>query len=191
VKYYLQLLGAALGICALSSEKSAPAGTPENAAIASSAPVWVIGDSIGVGIAAALRRAGVPVVEKARNNTTARQWRAWMADTKGERWPMSPRVVVISLGTNDSASADLLSEFRANAKAIMWSMRARGHRVIWVLPPSGSSRIPRGSDLEFLLALGGEWLLERELPMGDLWHPSVAGYDRLAERVQKLRGKTP
>ena len=176
---------AVAGLLALLSMGSAEDSSREPRQQMPLGAVWVVGDSIGVGVAAGLRRAGVSVVEKARNSTTARQWVSRLRDPS--YWPTAPSVVVVSLGTNDAVSAELRKEFRANAQALMQALAGRGHSVIWILPPSPSARIPEGSDLEFLIGLGGRWILDRGLPLADAWHPTVTGYDRLAAAVETIR----
>jgi lysophospholipase L1-like esterase len=143
--------------------------------------VWVIGDSIGVGIVGALRRANVPVVAEAQESTNARQWRGML------KWTVSgPAFVVVSLGTNDGVSAELRSEFEQNALAIVEELRQRGHVVCWVLPPSAESLIPTPQTLERLLASGAV-VLQKRVAMADKWHPTAAGYDDLAASIESIR----
>ena len=170
----------AIGLLTLSGASSSGEVPP----ITPSKPLWVVGDSIGVGIAAALRRAGERITDMAVESTNARQWVVELA--KGQ-WPSEPATIVVSLGTNDAASAVLLREFRANAETIMRALLARGHQVIWILPPSPACRIPQGSDVEFFMNLGGHWVLDRSIELSDKWHPTAAGYDRLAASVRAIR----
>lgn len=147
-------------------------------------PIWVIGDSIGVGVAAALRRAGLHIEAEPMNGTTARRWLGWLRARR--TWPTGPRFVVVSLGTNDAQSKELRYEFAANAVAIVEELQRRGHRVCWLLPPSKASLVPSSLDLERLVASGAAVIQEREVPMGDAWHPTAAGYDELAAVVRRV-----
>lgn len=179
-------LAGALGWLALGSDTSLARSVPPSVTPRiPDGPVWVVGDSIGVGIAAALRRAGVKVVERAQNSTNARQWAGRLPDA--EYWPEEPRTIVVSLGTNDAISAELRKEFMVHARTIARTLLAAGHQVIWVLPPSKDSRIPQDGDINTLIAFGGSWILERDLVMADKWHPTAAGYDTLASVVLRVR----
>jgi lysophospholipase L1-like esterase len=146
--------------------------------------VWVLGDSIGVGLAGALARAGVDFDTEAENSTTASQWRGRLALRK--TWPSVRRFVVISLGTNDGVSATLRKSFADNAVAIILELHRRGHVVCWLMPPSEQSLIPAGVDLERIIATGAIVLQER-VPMSDQWHPTAAGYDQLALKIESIR----
>lgn len=147
--------------------------------------VWVLGDSIGVGIEGALRRAGVLVRGDAINSTTAQFWAARLRDT-ALVWPTGRRFVVVSLGTNDAQTATLRKGFATAAASIVAELQKRGHVVCWVLPPSEASAVPSSTDLERLIGLGVVVLQER-VPMGDTWHPTAAGYDHLAAVIEQNR----
>lgn len=146
--------------------------------------VWVIGDSVGVGIASALRRANLAPFDNAEKSTTARQWAARLPNMSG---PRGRRFVVVSLGTNDAQSAELRREFISNARAIVAELQRRGHVVCWVLPPSEKSLIPSVTDLERLMAIPGLLVAQERVDMADQWHPTAAGYDRLARVVTAIR----
>lgn len=146
-------------------------------------PVWVLGDSIGVGVAAGLRRLGVSVVDKAEVSTTTEQWRARVTATEE---PRAKSVVVVSLGTNDAVSAVLRARWRDNALAVARVLIGRGHLVVWVLPPSAKSALPRLEDIAALRAEGVRVIWDR-VPMADVWHPNVQGYDALAVAVEAVR----
>lgn len=147
----------------------------------------VIGDSIGVGVgvAMAMQSQGIEVVSIAKVSTNARQWSARLSEPI---WPSEPTNVVISLGTNDAQSPELMKEFRTNVAQISQRLSAQGHRLIWILPPSPDCVIPRGNDLEFLWSLGGVWIYNRQLPMADKWHPTAQGYAELARFVLSNSG---
>lgn len=144
--------------------------------------VWVIGDSIGVGIAAALKRADVLVESHAEVSTNARQWRMRVSNM-----PSSWRFVVISLGTNDAQSAELRREFAGNIAAIAAELRERGHVVCLLLPPSEHSAIPSQLDYERLDQVANLLVVRETVDMADKWHPTAAGYDRLAYVVEQIR----
>jgi hypothetical protein len=167
----LPLLGMA-ALLALTGE-----GTPQTR-VTLSDEIWVIGDSIGVGIGGALARAKVRTAQDAINSTTARSWLQRLR-APGFVWPQWPRFVVVSLGTNDAQSAELRREFSVNALAIIEELTRRGHVVCWVLPPSEASLIPRPADLERLTAAGIVVIWQR-VSMADAWHPTAAGYDAIA-----------
>jgi len=173
----LAVLGA-LGAFALSEDSPAESTIlPE---------IWVIGDSIGVGIASAMVRANMPHVSRAIISTTARQWLTVLRAPDYGSWPQGKRLVVVSLGTNDAQSVELRREFISNALAIVAELRARGHVVCWVLPPSASSLIPQPGDFDRLLEAGATPLWTR-VPMADTWHPTATGYDELAAAIEHLR----
>lgn len=139
--------------------------------------LWCLGDSIGQGIAAALRRAGVTIEDDSQQSSTTAQW--------AERLPnvaKANRIAVVSLGTNDAQDRGLRREWSTNVREIVRELVARGCRVLWVLPPSSQSLVPSQSDLETLAQLGAEFLWLR-VPMVDAWHPSAAGYDTLAAEI--------
>lgn len=145
---------------------------------------WVLGDSIGVGLAGALARAGADFDSEAENSTTASQWRGRLA--LRNTWPNVRRFVVISLGTNDGVNATLRKNFADNAVAIILELHRRGHVVCWLMPPSDQSLIPGGIDLERIIATGAIVLQER-VPMADQWHPTATGYDQLASKIESIR----
>jgi len=146
------------------------------------ASVLVLGDSIGVGIAGAFKRAGVPVRGMAENGTTARQWRARVTSIYARE-----RFVVVSLGTNDAQSAELRREFASNVLAIAAELQARGHVVCLVLPPSEKSAVPSSADWERLTTNERLIVIQERVHMSDAWHPTAAGYDRLVAVLQTIR----
>lgn len=139
--------------------------------------IWLIGDSIGVGLASAMRRAKVEVDDSTINGSTTKQWVGLLRNiTRGNTW------AVVSLGTNDAVDKALRREFATNTEAIVNELRARNCRVIWLLPPSASSMIPAQTDLERLTQLDASFMQLRP-PMADTWHPTAAGYDMLAAAI--------
>jgi lysophospholipase L1-like esterase len=145
---------------------------------------WVLGDSIGVGLAGAFTRAGVDFDSEAENSTNASQWRGRLALRK--TWPNVRRFVVISLGTNDGVNATLRKRFADNAVAIIGELQRRGHVACWLMPPSAQSLVPSSVDLERIIATGAIVLQER-VPMADQWHPTAAGYNQLASQIESIR----
>lgn len=146
-------------------------------------PVWVIGDSIGVGIAAALRRRGVSLIDRAEVSTTTAQWMGRVRDLEGR----VPAVVVVSLGTNDAVARGLREQWRANAVQVVETLTRAGHAVIWVMPPSSHCTLPAPGDADAIRAAGARVIQVRGVPMADEWHPTARGYDALAAEVDAVR----
>lgn len=154
------------------------------AAMTGSAPtggrLWVLGDSIGVGVSAQLRALGVPHESRVEQSTTAQQWLARGHDVLAELAPGD--VVSVSLGTNDYQSASLLAGFAGAMAQLRAGVESRGARFVWLAPPS-----PSIDDWRFRFGTPYE-IAGKSLPMADRWHPTVEGYRMLAEAVRRLGG---
>jgi lysophospholipase L1-like esterase len=166
------LMAAGLALLLLASSDDGLAQQTE----APTGRLWVIGDSIAVGVSAALSRAGVAHLGSPETSTTARQW---LGRIRGLDI-VSGDVVVMSVGTNDWVSTELRPEFTNNMLRMMALMNARGARFVWLAPPSALVE-----DVELMpRPMRPQTIEDKSLPMADRWHPTAEGYERLAAQVR-------
>jgi lysophospholipase L1-like esterase len=99
--------------------------------------VLLVGDSLGVGVCSPLetdyRRRDVTLTCAVRGGTTARDWRVRI-DTRIRM--ASPKLVLVSLGTNDCVDPNsaVCQEFAANVRRIADVCEAQGVECVWLVP---------------------------------------------------------
>ena len=152
--------------------------------------VWLMGDSIGVGLLPKLVAtiehdcAGAPV-----GGTNIQQWLGASKVQAAQQWGAT--VVLVVLGTNDAAAS---SEYRANvatlAEQLCSNIQSAGMRVVWLGPgvvPQFASTSPQvQSDIASACRSMGALVLDpTPLPLhkADGVHPDGAGYATLASWV--------
>lgn len=98
----------------------------------------LVGDSLALGLrnplAVELERRGLGLASATRGGTTAAYWAPRLGALLREH---QPDLVLISVGTNDCSTADLVTckDFRANTRDLMAQCHTAGVRVVFLLPP--------------------------------------------------------
>lgn len=136
----------------------------------------VIGDSLGVGVGAALRRRGVKVAVNAISGSAARWW------AEGSRWEEAlrgHRIAIVSLGSNDIAQKrapwPILQQLEGRARRV-------GVRLVWIVPAT-----PLWA--QQAVQMPGESVLLRGAEgTADGVHLTASGYRTAAERVAQQLG---
>lgn len=162
----------------------------------SKAPILLIGDSLGVGLATSLQTLGLPLQSIAadRTNVDIEYW-AITADTKLKA-ALTPKttMVVVSLGFDDaykpSTYASIAADFTRELLALLTS---NGAQVIWIGPPKlPASYDGRSLHPEVLEAIrqvvdatdGAIWLDNSNVNLprqDDNLHPTSEGYSAWAK----------
>lgn len=148
--------------------------------------VLLLGDSIGVGLAAPLAREAVArhvaFTAAVKSGSTAGLWRARAAELvrRGQ-------TVVVSLGTNDCKDprSRACERFPDRARAIDELVRDRGGRTLWLVP----TWVPWAATIRLGLREAGQVAQElgTDVPVApDGIHPTPEGYRVLARRVAPL-----
>lgn len=150
------------------------ADPPKAVAANGGGAVWIVGDSIAVGVSQALRRRGFGHNAQAKSGTALRVWRSRVQGLGIKQGDL----LVLSCGTNDWVSPVLREEFPAGILEVRQWADAHGIGLLWLVPPSPEV------DLSQLDPAGQvSRLTLRELPMADRWHPTAEGYEEIAEAV--------
>jgi lysophospholipase L1-like esterase len=129
------LAGAAVVLAVAASSRATSSPVPS---IAASDRVLVVGDSLAVGMRPGFLELGagerIPTAVDARGGTVTRQWlsRGWLAAALEAH---RPTLVLVSLGTNDTSGQITADELARVAGELAAACRARGARVVWLLPP--------------------------------------------------------
>jgi hypothetical protein len=143
--------------------------------------VLLVGDSLAQGLGPPLTRSfaarGVKLESVAVQGSSARDWRREFLRKALER--SQARLVLVSLGTNDSASLELAEEFPSNVSRLAEALGGAKRDVLWLVPPKATHRV--------------RWTLEQpqfealEPPAGlrldATGHPLGDGYARWAAAV--------
>jgi len=160
-------------------------------------PFVVLGDSIAVGTAQALERAGVLALSRARSGEGIGAFE----DQLQSRLVGAPQTTIVSIGTN-SLGGDV-AELAVRVQAAVRAVRATGRRAIVLGPPPARDAAAFREDPDVLW----RWavLVDRIADHVDLWellgdpshpgryadglgapdllHPSRTGYDRIARAI--------
>jgi hypothetical protein len=175
-KTLLMAAGLLLLVMASSDDGNAqPVTVPEGAP---KGTLWLVGDSIAVGVRSALIRGGVTPMGVPEESTTARQWLQRVKRCE----IASGDTVVMSVGSNDWVSDELRPEFANNMLRMAAWVNALGARFVWLAPPSplieDEALLPR--------PMRPATIEDKSLPMADKWHPTAEGYERLATQVRAV-----
>jgi hypothetical protein len=139
--------------------------------------VLLIGDSFGVGTAphfkALCAEAGVQFQSAAHVGDSATHW---LGGKLTQAMAFGPTVVMVSLGTNDTAGSTPQQAMEANFRKLVAQIQSHGASVVWILPPS----LPfedRASAAARSLGVPVFESAQLDLPKGpDNLHPSAKGY---------------
>lgn len=137
-------------------------GPPPMPYIGPGARVHVIGDSIGVGLAATLAAAGIPYTTSAEGGTRIDQWTDRNVLPDGE----PPDLLIVSLGSNDAFMPSGES-YREQIEDMWDQLEDAEVPTIWVLPPGDASRIKASLIREQIVtSLAGR---QTDAPLYTLW----------------------
>jgi hypothetical protein len=143
------------------------------------ARVFLIGDSLAVGLDRFLKKfcasKGIQYASDARSGTAAFQWtRAY--GLQGKLDTLKPTVVLISLGTNDTAGSLPMERHKKEIQKLISMIKSVGATPFWILPP----KLPWKQTYSQLVRDEKIPVFESEsinIPMGpDKIHPTGAGY---------------
>lgn len=152
--------------------------------------IWVLGDSIGVGLlprlSEQLGKLGYVVAGAPVGGTTIAYW-AHKTDLVTVPYSWGATVVIVVLGTNDAAEAQQTGQIAVDAALLIGMLRRGNMRVVW-LSPATVPKFYKGSlNVHAQLSLtGGATILDaRTLPITkqDGVHPDPAGYVMLGEFI--------
>ena len=149
-----------------------------------SAGIWLIGDSLGVGLLKPLRKLaaaeGVVLDGSPVGGTAVAQWTSgakYVANIDAAlKWPAG--VFLVSLGTNDA-----INKVVPDIASLVLRLRSQGARVVWIGPPTTGvafaptviASLQRQCD-----ALGVDYIDSRQAKfqraLGDTIHATPAGY---------------
>lgn len=105
--------------------------------------VLLVGDSLAQGLGPPLTRffaaRGVKLESVSVQGSSARDWRREYLARALERSRAS--LVLVSLGTNDSASEALSVEFPSNVVRLAERLAGEKRAVIWLVPPKAGQRV--------------------------------------------------
>lgn len=134
----------------------------------------ILGDSIAQGIAN-VRTECVDYAHVGYNS--------WQINKLYRTTSLNAETVIISLGTNDHKYIDTYKEL------IQLRTRINAKRVVWVLPASVNPK--SGTDIGIVQAsvksiagAHGDRILTIPKPMADKYHPTGAGYKKLAKATR-------
>lgn len=158
--------------------------------------VLLVGDSLAVGLNGPMKKLAVaqgnPYQGKGVSGSRIDEWSKKYLDPE---LAFDPTVVLVSLGTNDMKMADPVGQQTKHVQAILDKARAKGARVVWILPPpmpfddKGVRAMVVGAAPDG--AVNGEALdLERA---GDGIHMTPNGYAAFADAVWSciMQGQCP
>jgi len=97
---------------------------------------------------------------------------------------LSAETVIISLGTNDNKYIDTYKEL------VQLRSRIKAKRVIWIMPSavnpnSGTNIDVVQASVESIAGAHGDRVLTIPRPLADNYHPTVKGYNHLANQTRK------
>jgi lysophospholipase L1-like esterase len=149
--------------------------------ISADSRVLLFGDSMAVGLDQHMRElaaeAGVPYTGKGIVGTRIDQWddSAWLDQTLAS---FQPTLILVSLGTNDEATAAGAVDRQApHLDALLQKLEATGAQLVWIGPPE--LPFPRQGVSDMIRANVPHFFESEhlEIPRGpDNLHPTAAGY---------------
>ena len=172
------ILGGLLLIAGIGIAKSLTAKCVPN--IQAGSRVFLVGDSLGVGIGPYLKKLctgiGADFAATTQISTTTNFW-VGNDDFKSQIASFQPTLTIVSLGTNDTAGNTPAEQLSTNIANLLAIIQATGSAVYWVLPPSP---LPFPDRFSALVRAQGVPVFESgqlDIPRGpDNLHPTVAGY---------------
>ena len=153
--------------------------------------ILLIGDSLAVGMTKSFgslaAAAGIPFAASAEVGTRADQWTSRVVPLLAQH---RPDLVMVSLGTNDSALADPARNLSA-MQLIVATVENAGADVLWIEPPTlpqkyGASTLQESVVRDMIRGLGVRTFDSSTLTIprgGDHLHPTPAGYASWANAV--------
>ena len=131
------ILGGLLLIAGIGIAKSLTAKCVPN--IQAGSRVFLVGDSLGVGIGPYLKKLctgiGADFAATTQISTTASFW-VGNDDFKSQIAAFQPTLTIVSLGTNDTAGNTPVDQLSTNIANLLAIIQATGSAVLWVLPPT-------------------------------------------------------
>jgi hypothetical protein len=152
--------------------------------------LYLVGDSLAVGLNRHLRhfagRSGIGYDSSTKSGTMTPYWTT--AAFASRLATAKPNVVLVSLGTNDSASQRSDAKHRQSIQKLLQMISHVGAEAFWVLPPKLPT-LPRSKAFSALVRAENVPVFESaqiDIPMGpDSIHPTGAGYAGWAGLVFK------
>lgn len=153
--------------------------------------IWLIGDSLGVGLLQPLgeiaQAHGFTLAGEPVGGTTVGYWDAHPIDM-AKQWGAS--VVVVVLGTNDAAATEQYRDTVASKSAhLVARLHSSGMRVCWVGPGSDFKFLEGGREVQTMVASssGAEMVLDPTVQkfqkQPDNVHPTTSGYANMAQWI--------
>lgn len=162
-------------------------------AISSTDRVALIGDSLAVGLAGPLKtEIQVPFEGVAKGGTDIRAWLSGqMASALNNVLAAKPTIVLISLGTNDTAPASQpnAETIKSRVAALVDKVRVAGSTPVWLLP----GPLPWSTDalLSSIAATGVRTIAQPQVSKPDKIHPSGEGYKTWAKAIAEDLQSSP
>jgi lysophospholipase L1-like esterase len=158
--------------------------------------IWVLGDSLGVGLLHPLiengKEAGIPVAGDPKGGTIVRQW-SQKSDLLAGPKAHGATVALVILGSNDANANDdyITKELAPNVQLLAGELKQAGMRVVWLIPGAPPGLPKSGKVNEIIESEGyadGFMILDpSDLPVSyqpyDGIHPTPAGYNALADWI--------
>lgn len=149
--------------------------------------LFLVGDSLAVGMNRHFRglaqKAGVNYSSATKSGTATSYWTT--AGFAAQLQAAKPNLVLVSLGTNDSAGSRSNATHSEAIRKLVAMIQAAGAEVFWILPP----KLPWKQSFSDLVRAEGIEAFDSsalEIPMGpDRIHPTGAGYAGWAGFVWK------
>ncbi|MFA4971580.1 MAG: SGNH/GDSL hydrolase family protein [bacterium] len=171
------ILGGLLLVAGIGIAKSLSARCVPN--IKAGSRVFLVGDSLAVGLGPYVKKlctsVGADFDAASQISTTTGFW-VGNAEFKAQIAAFQPTIVLVSLGTNDTAGNTQAPQLSANIAAMIDIIRATGAIVYWILPPT----LPFADRFSALVRQTGVPVFESSrfaIPRGpDNLHPTGLGY---------------
>lgn len=144
-------------------------------------PIMLVGDSLAVGLETEFTRLakveGYVPSHHVIGGTATWQWLRWI---DGDMDRNKPKVVVVSLGTNDAAGYDAVQRDPKVFSRLVSAVEAKGGHVVWLGPPNiSASRISKIQVTRELIKSSAPLFFESEalkLTLSDGIHTTGDGY---------------
>jgi len=152
------------------------------------AKVMLIGDSLAVGMSREFKRiakiAGYVPVTHAKVGSSTRQWLKWIKDDLRIH---KPKLVVVSLGTNDAAGYRMIERDPEMHRKLVDLILEADAFVVWIGPPSiKETRVPKIEKVRKIIKEAAPIYYPSEdldIRLEDGIHTNAEGYSRWARSV--------